>query len=217
MPNRWFAILFVSILTLALVACGSSGSPQPAAEQSGAQAEQSAPAQGSGMSTANNETTHDEVGQDENGSMHDEAGMMHEEEEHMHAEEETHDGGEPIGDEHAASEQMAMHHNVPAEAAAVENPVAASDESVAAGRVLYSENCAICHGETGEGDGPGAAGLEPSPANLHEDHVQGNSDGALFWIISHGREGTAMPAWEGQLTAEQRWNVVNFLRTFQEQ
>lgn len=134
------------------------------------------------------------------------------------AQEEEH--GEEMGehvDEHEPEEHMAGEHDVPEDAAAIENPIEATDESIATGRELYATNCATCHGETGEGDGPAAASLDPSPSDLHEDHVQGLTDGALFYIISHGRPETAMPAWENTLDVEQRWHVVNFLRTFQEE
>lgn len=120
-------------------------------------------------------------------------------------------------DAHGPEEHMAgTGHDVPEEAAEVHNPIEASDESVEAGAGFYAANCAVCHGETGEGDGPGAEGLENKPADLHEDHVQENSDGALFYIISHGRPETPMPAWEDVLGEEERWHVVNFLRTFGE-
>lgn len=119
---------------------------------------------------------------------------------------------------HAPEQHMAgMHSDIPAEAAAVLNPIAATAASLAAGERLYAANCAVCHGETGEGDGPGAAGLQTPPANLHETHVQENSDGALFYIISHGKPDTPMPAWANILDEEQRWHVVNYLRTFEEE
>jgi len=109
---------------------------------------------------------------------------------------------------------MAADHAIPEEAAAVPNPIAVSDASVAAGQAIYTQNCAVCHGPEGEGDGTAAAGLNPKPADLHAAHVQELSDGALFYTITHGREGTAMVAWETILSEEQRWEVVNFLRTF---
>lgn len=115
---------------------------------------------------------------------------------------------------HAAGEHSAAGHGIPAEAAAVPNPMAVNDASVAAGQATYTQYCAVCHGPEGEGDGPGAAGLEPKPANFSAAHVQELSDGALFYIITHGREGTAMVAWESIIGEEQRWEVVNFLRTF---
>lgn len=118
---------------------------------------------------------------------------------------------------HTAAEHMTGNHGVPAEAAAVENPIPASNESISNGAAIFSQSCAACHGDTGKGDGLGAAALNPKPADLHAAHVQGNSDGVMFWIISHGREGTAMPAWNAILSEEQRWDVVNFLRTFREE
>jgi mono/diheme cytochrome c family protein len=116
---------------------------------------------------------------------------------------------------HEPEDHMAGAHDVPEDAAAVPNPFAGDEESTAAGADLYAASCAVCHGETGEGDGPGAAGMDPAPADLHEGHVQGLTDGALFYIISHGRPDTPMPAWEDVLDEDERWHVVNFLRTFQ--
>jgi mono/diheme cytochrome c family protein len=118
-------------------------------------------------------------------------------------------------DTHGPEEHMAgTGHDVPEEAAALPNPVDADEKSLQEGASIYATSCATCHGEAGEGDGPAAAGLEQKPADLHADHVQENTDGALFYIVSHGRPGTAMPAWEDQLSEEERWHVVNFLRTF---
>lgn len=108
-------------------------------------------------------------------------------------------------------------HEVPQEAAEVPNPIAASDESLAIGAGLYANNCAFCHGESGEGDGPAASGLATPPADLHEDHVQSLTDGALFYIISHSEPGSPMPAWEDVLDEDERWHVVNFIRTFMEE
>ena len=123
--------------------------------------------------------------------------------------------GTPAAD--MGGEAMAgMDHGVPDEAQAVVNPVLATEASIAAGTLVFQTNCAVCHGESGHGDGPAAVGLDPKPANLGADHVQGNSDGALFYTITHGRTGTAMPAWESVLTEQQRWEVVNFVRTMKE-
>ena len=65
----------------------------------------------------------------------------------------------------------------------------------ARGRQLYAMHCATCHGPRGEGDGPGAAGLLPAPANLAEhDYAPGRIAIALW----NGVAGTAMPAWRDQ-------------------
>ena len=130
-----------------------------------------------------------------------------------HAEAAVHEDEHTASSDHATDHSAAAH-GIPEEAAAVINPVAVSDASVAAGQATYAQYCAACHGEGGEGDGPGAAALDPKPADFHADHVQGLSDGALFYTITHGREGTAMVAWESIISEKQRWEVVNFLRTF---
>lgn len=139
-----------------------------------------------------------------------ETGHAEAEDEHPEAEHEEADDG------HGPEEHMGGDHAVPEEAAAVENPIEPTQDSVVAGATLYAQNCAVCHGETGEGDGPAADSLEMKPADMHEDHVQELSDGGLFWIISHGRPETPMPPWDHVLTEDERWHVVNFLRTFSE-
>lgn len=114
---------------------------------------------------------------------------------------------------HSPDEHMAAAHNVPEDAAAVPNPISATEDSIETGGTLFATNCAVCHGEKGLGDGPTAETLEKKPADLTQSHVQQLSDGALFYIISHGKPETPMPAWENVLEADDRWNVVNFLRT----
>jgi mono/diheme cytochrome c family protein len=131
------------------------------------------------------------------------AGDEHVEDEHVEDDEHA----------HGPEEHMAAAHNVPEEAAAVPNPISATDDSIATGATVFTTNCAACHGAEGRGDGPAAVGLETKPADLNADHVQGLSDGALFYIISHGKADTPMPAWEEALEEGERWNVVNFLRT----
>lgn len=148
----------------------------------------------------------------------------HEAEEEEHEEEGEHDEGQEEDehmeddhmDEHSPDEHMGGEHDVPEEASELQNPLQASEESVSVGADLYAENCAVCHGENGEGDGPAAASLDPAPSDLHEDHVQELTDGGLYYIISHGRPETAMPAWEDTLSEDERWHIVNFLRTFEE-
>jgi mono/diheme cytochrome c family protein len=94
----------------------------------------------------------------------------------------------------------------------VVNPIAPTEASIAAGKTVYQTNCVTCHGVSGAGDGPDAAGLDPPPADLIT-HVPLHSDGDLFSFIANGFPRTAMPAWKGTLTDEQMWNVVNYLRT----
>jgi cytochrome c oxidase cbb3-type subunit 2 len=66
------------------------------------------------------------------------------------------------------------------------------DQADVAGGELYNHNCASCHGAKGLGDGPGAAGLHPAPANLAEHEY---SLARLSFALTNGIDGTSMPAW----------------------
>ncbi len=93
-----------------------------------------------------------------------------------------------------------------------ENPTVADEASLARGAEFYAINCKMCHGESGQGNGPIAALILNRPANLTSDVVQSKSDGSLFMTISNGVDGR-MPALNENLTVSQRWDVVNYLRT----
>ena len=68
---------------------------------------------------------------------------------------------------------------------APENPSVADEASIARGAELYAINCQMCHGATGEGNGPIAAYLTDfKPANLTSALVQSKSDGSFFLAIS---------------------------------
>ncbi len=85
--------------------------------------------------------------------------------------------------------------------------------SIASGQALYRANCAVCHGPAGYGDGPAARALHPRPADLTARHTADHTVGDLFWWLSHGIRGSAMPAFGGTLSEEERWDVINFVRT----
>lgn len=93
------------------------------------------------------------------------------------------------------------------------NPVESDEISVERGALLYGVNCAICHGESGQGNGSVAPFLaKEKPSDLTSDIVQTKSDGALFLVMSNGVPGS-MPALNENLTVRERWDVVNFIRT----
>ena len=90
------------------------------------------------------------------------------------------------------------------------SPLAASSENVAAGRELYQQRCLPCHGPRGRGDGPAGAALDPRPADLLL-HVPQHTDGELYYFISRGVPGSAMPAWRTVLSESERWQLVQYL------
>ena len=111
----------------------------------------------------------------------------------------------------ALSAVLALNAVVNPESDTLNNPVALTDASVERGSILFARNCAQCHGDTGRGDGPSGVNLRPQPADFLV-HVPYHGDSTLFGWISNGVQGTGMPAFGDQLTEEERWDLVNFLR-----
>jgi len=99
----------------------------------------------------------------------------------------------------------------PDEARKVKNPVPATPENLEAGAQLFKDNCSLCHGVKGKGDGIGAAGLTVKPANFTDAKLLAlETDGSLFWKMSEGRG--PMPTWKDILSETERWQLVNYLR-----
>ena len=99
------------------------------------------------------------------------------------------------------------------EAAKMKNPVAASPESIAAGKQIYQRSCATCHGANGEG-GPGNDLIPAAPSLVDEQWDHGSSDGEIFDVIKNGvPPDFNMTPWKSKLKDEDIWNVVNYLRS----
>jgi mono/diheme cytochrome c family protein len=94
------------------------------------------------------------------------------------------------------------------------NPVPADDVSISRGETLFKINCVMCHGETGEGNGPVAGLIHNKPANLTSIITQSKTDGILFTTITNGVEGK-MPPMVENLTVRDRWDVINYIRTLE--
>lgn len=91
------------------------------------------------------------------------------------------------------------------------NPLAGNASVLADAKALYVANCGPCHGEKGRGDGPAAQGLNPKPADHTSTAVQTETDGALFWKLSEGRN--PMPGYKKIFSDQQRWELITFIRT----
>ena len=94
----------------------------------------------------------------------------------------------------------------------VRNPIPPTQDSVAAGLGLYEENCQLCHGTGGLGDGPAGADLKPPPADLTV-HVPLHPDRALFEFIQEGIPGTAMAPLGDKLSDDEIWHLINYIQT----
>ncbi|HEU4837366.1 MAG TPA: cytochrome c [Pyrinomonadaceae bacterium] len=106
---------------------------------------------------------------------------------------------------------------LPEDADKTKNPTTTSAESIAKGKELYLErqkgNCIFCHGETGAGNEANLPRLRRKPADLtNKERMTAMTDGEVFWKITKGIQGI-MPAGEKRMTEEERWHVVNYVRT----
>jgi mono/diheme cytochrome c family protein len=110
-----------------------------------------------------------------------------------------------------SEEQSKQKWSAPPAEAQKKNPVAASASSLAAGQKIFSKTCAMCHGKTGDADGPAVIELNIHPAKLSDPKLATEPDGALFWKITTGKK--PMPAYGKRLSETDRWNLVNYVRT----
>ena len=101
-----------------------------------------------------------------------------------------------------------------------QNAPEASEE----GKRVYEKSCAHCHGTEGRGDGSAAENLLPRPRDFTRglykirstEAGQLPTDQDLFDIITEGMPGSSMPGWETALSANERWEVTAYIKTFYE-
>lgn len=97
------------------------------------------------------------------------------------------------------------------------NPLAGEmdDAVLERGRILYQSYCVMCHGETGEGDGP-VVGENRLPAlptlDLTSERARALTDGYIWGMIANGRG--VMPSYH-RIPSDDRWYIVNYVRQLQ--
>lgn len=100
---------------------------------------------------------------------------------------------------------------IPLEAENQKNPVPLNLESVRAGKQVFEQSCALCHGVDGHGKTTLGQAMYPPAMDLTSPHVQHWNDADMFWIIQNGVRLTGMPSWKATLTEPETWELVNFL------
>ena len=116
---------------------------------------------------------------------------------------------------------------VPAAAAQRVNPVANDPKALTAGKLIYSENCAFCHGVNGLGDGPAGESYIPHPPDLTNLKAQSLSAGTMYYQITNGILSTPVPeakkylprewhAFRGTINERDRWAVVSYVKSLWE-
>lgn len=103
-------------------------------------------------------------------------------------------------------------YKVPAEDAQRENPVKPTPESLAKGKKMYAIDCAMCHGENGNGKGELAEGMKNVTDFTAPDAMKNRTDGELFYIMRKGKG--EMPPEGDRAKNDDIWNLVNYIRSF---
>jgi mono/diheme cytochrome c family protein len=93
------------------------------------------------------------------------------------------------------------------------NPLAPTEENLAAGKEAFSHYCVACHGMDGQNTGiPFADTMSPPVPKLNSAEIQSYTDGQLKWVIDNGIMPSGMPGSKGTLSDEEIWSTVLFIR-----
>jgi mono/diheme cytochrome c family protein len=102
---------------------------------------------------------------------------------------------------------------IPQSAMTEKSPLVPTPDVLKKGRALFASSCQKCHGPDGKGDGPDGNREEP-PADLTlASRSAANPDGIVFYKIWNGRERPKMPPFKSQLTRDQIWTIVEYVKT----
>jgi len=93
------------------------------------------------------------------------------------------------------------------------NPIPPTPAALARGQHLYQTFCIVCHGPQGAGDGPIIAKKFPAPPSYTSTRLLSMPDGQIFHVITRGTE--VMPSYGGQISPDNRWNVIHYVRRLQ--
>ncbi len=95
----------------------------------------------------------------------------------------------------------------------LKNPVADTKENLTDGQGHFGHHCQVCHGNDGQNTGvPFADAMSPPVADLAGKDAQSYTDGQLKTIIQDGIRPSGMPSWKGDLTDDEMWKIVLFIR-----
>ena len=102
-------------------------------------------------------------------------------------------------------------YKIPPQDAARVNPVKPTAESLAKGKKMYGIDCAMCHGNNGDGKGDMGADYKNMPDFTNPETLKNRTDGELFYITRNGKG--EMPAEDNRAKDDDIWNMVNYIRS----
>lgn len=104
-------------------------------------------------------------------------------------------------------------YKIPPEALKQANPIKAAPQSLAQGKRMYGYDCAMCHGEEGDGKGDLVSSMNLKLTDFRDPaSLKDASDGELFYVIKNGKG--QMPPEGDRAKPDDVWNMVNYIRSF---
>jgi mono/diheme cytochrome c family protein len=94
----------------------------------------------------------------------------------------------------------------------LKNPFQSTEENLERGKYIFTNYCMVCHGATGAGDGP-VIPKYPNPPSYQTAASKALPDGNMFHVITLGRNN--MPSHAAQVSADDRWKVILYIRKLQ--
>ena len=102
---------------------------------------------------------------------------------------------------------------IPKDASQERNPVAATPDTLKAGRAIFESRCQACHGKDGRG-----RPMDNDPSSMSGNltdplRASFNPDGVMFYKVWNGREKPRMPAFKTGLTRDEVWTVITYAKS----
>jgi mono/diheme cytochrome c family protein len=95
----------------------------------------------------------------------------------------------------------------------VKNPIPDNPESRKRGQKIYEDKCTSCHGSRGHGKTEMGKSLNPPAPDFTDRHMMKEmTDGEIFWKITTGKG--PMPSYKKELSEKERWDLVNYIKSF---
>lgn len=104
-----------------------------------------------------------------------------------------------------------------AKAKDMKNPLKPTPDVLAKGKAIFEGKgtCFTCHGNTGKGDGPAGAALDPAPRNFaNPEFDKVRTPGEMFWVVKNGSAGTGMISYNpAMINDEETWQAITYERS----
>jgi cytochrome c len=112
----------------------------------------------------------------------------------------------------SSERKSADYSSIPISAVRQQNPIKATPESIARAKKWWTLDCAMCHGESGNGKGDTAKDMKLTVPDLTDPaSLKDHGDGELFYVIKNGFQD--MPPEGDRIKTEQGWDLVNYVRS----